>query len=207
MADAVAVLQKRSRLGWIAALLAVVLLVTISYLFIAMILPPTPSGYAGKLLYPLLVLFKSSLLFHPLIFFLSMVTFIIVIRNKAARNSGIQMMMSAVLIACCGMIVLINLLNIFTPDYRHHDSIRLRDNVYQLGTSTGPDWPSLQYLVYQCDQYGLICELISVPHSGIDRSQLPNGTIQDRTARFLVSEDRFLNVVVDTQTYSIQINP
>jgi hypothetical protein len=196
---------KRFDLGLGEILLALILVIAISYIIIGTILPEIPYRYEGKLLYPLLILFKSSFLLHLCIFAMVLVSVLLTLK-KTARNSRTKMAMSIGLIACCCVIAVMNV-NIFAPVYRHHDSVRFGETVYQLGSSTGPDPHILQYLVYRCDGYGLVCELISIPHSGIDRSDLPNGSELDQTARFFVSEDDLLNIVVGAETYRIEINP
>lgn len=95
---------------------------------------------------------------------------------------------------------------IFTPDYWHHDRIEVGEYIYQLGSSHGPDWATLQYLVYQCDQNGLICKLIAIPHSGIDRSQLPSGTQADRSASFLMTADNKLFISIHDEKYPVSLD-
>jgi len=52
-----------------------------------------------------------------------------------------------------------------------------------------------QYLVYQCGELGIVCNLIAIPFVDIDRRMLPGGTLRDVSAEFAISYNNTLQIV------------
>ncbi|MBE2269368.1 MAG: hypothetical protein IAE80_14130 [Anaerolinea sp.] len=167
--------------------------------------PEVPYLSDEVLIYPLLLLYKDTPFFHIVTVIFAVCVGIWIIFRLKMFPSPDRTWIAGVLILSVGMITL-TAGKIFAPDYRHHDSIEVTGHLYQLGSSRGPDWPTLQYLVYRCDQNGLMCELVDVPTSGIDRSQLPSGSLGDRSASFVVSDIGDLLIAVDNITYPVSPN-
>ncbi len=172
------------------------------YLALGIYVPSAPYRSDGAVLYPLLVLYKSSLLFHVSVFLFAGVLSVIALTNVILGKLSISTWGGGLLLVSCSLLVLIPQI-ILAPDYLHHDRVYLNGAVYQLGTSTGPDAHDLQYLVYRCDARGLVCRLVDVPHRGINRSHLPGGTQSDRSAEFLDADDGTLYAAINGETYLV----
>lgn len=157
-----------------------------------------------KVIYPLLIFYKSFGILHILLI-PSVFSISLWIAFQSRRVSSFYRLAIMCLVILNIFFAGSNLINLFKPDYQHHDTLKYGGYVYKLGSSTG-DWGTLYYIVYRCDSVGIICENIPVRISGLDRSQLPFASAKDRTASFVISEDADFAILVDNVTYPIRLD-
>ncbi len=170
----------------------------------SLFIPQVPYQSENTLIYPLLLIYKDYLFVLGTAMLIVIVGFGLLF--KILTTASFDSLQTLSLLLLLTVTAVFPIKNIFTPDYRHHDRIEVGEYIYQLGSSHGPDWPTLQYLVYQCDQNGLICKLITIPHLGIDRSQLPSGTQSDRGAMFLMADNNNLFISIHDDKYPVSFD-
>lgn len=189
-------MKLRPRLG--LALIIFDILLLSAYLVVEILLPDAPAQDTRQIIYPLFLLFRSSLIFHAVTITIIVVAGVLGLRMRYGLLK--PRVVNGILLGGI-VLILYSMFNVGASNYRHHDTIRVRSTYFQLGSAPGSDPGTLSYLVYRCDQIEFFCNLASVPYTGPDPSQLPNGTSQDRAARFGNPESERFDIIINGQSY------
>jgi hypothetical protein len=182
-----------------------ILAVVLVYGLVGSLVPAVPYRSETALLYPLLLFYKTTFLFHIGVVFLFIVVAIwIVSHPRTLFSHNGEWILGFLVLTMVGLIFFVGR-SFFASDYRHHDTVTMGEYVYHLGSSS-EDWPSLKYIVYCCDERGLICELADVPASGLNLSLLPSGTWADRSASFILDDDDNLLISIYEGNYPVSLD-